>query len=164
MKYTLHTIIFSKFKCILCPAISSPSQQRHRTFPTSQKVFWATSAINSLPWPPGIWPPLICFLSVDAIVSPFLEFYINGIIWVVVFFIWLLWLSIIVLRNIYTVAYIIFHSFLLPSIILLNGYSIIYLFTSWRAFLDLTVTNKTALNIQQDCVNIHFHFSWVGTQ
>lgn len=98
---------------------------------------------------------------------PFLDFYIDGIIQYVLFFVWLILYSKIILRFIHVVAYISISFFILLSSIPLYGYAMLllaHLLTrGWQACSQFSNTvNKFAMNI---CVDVFFfYFGGVNIQ
>lgn len=111
---------------------------------------------------------LICFLSL-WIGLYFQGFYMNGVMHYIYFHVWLLSLSVLILRFIHVVVYISIHSFLLLSSILAYEYTIIclpiLLLTGIWIFLTFGCYKQTCY--EHSSVRLHtytyFHFSWVNT-
>lgn len=112
LKYNLDTIKFSPFKCIVgrvstnvYSRVTATKIETHRTFPSSQKFPRAPLQSVSSHHYPRLWKPLISVLTVLR----FPEHYIT-IQYVIIQYVnlpvWLLALSVMLLRLIHTIIHI----------------------------------------------------------
>lgn len=113
--------------------------------------------LHMLHWSPGHEWSAFCHYSWDC---SFLEFYVNGMIQYVLFFVWLLACCIIILRPIHGFASFLL---LLSSIPLYRYTKIclsIHFLRNLTCFHSLAITNKSVTNICAHVCNIQDIFEW----